>query len=115
MRRGNFHNAVKLLRDNMKNGILSLTEKTLQHVKQKHPPRHNADLKVLLPDKLEEVHPIKFTSIHAESGRKATLKKNKRKSMKLDAEGWKRLFTSTQFKDSTIDLCSTRLSFTSST
>ena len=77
MRRGNFHNAVKLLRDNMKNGILSLTEKTLQHVKQKHPPRRTADLKVLLPDKLEEVHPIKFTSIHAESGRKATLKKTR--------------------------------------
>ena len=61
MRRGNVHNAIKLLMDNMKNGILHLTEKTMQQVKQNYPPRCNADLEVLLPDKSEEVHPIKFT------------------------------------------------------
>ena len=31
MRRGNVHHAIKLLTDNMKNGILSLTEKILQY------------------------------------------------------------------------------------
>ena len=31
MRRGNVHHAIKLLTDNMKKGILSLTEKILQY------------------------------------------------------------------------------------
>ena len=66
IRTGNIHNAIKLLTDNMKNGILPLTEKKLQHLKQKHPPRCNPDLEVLLPDKPEEGHPIKFASINAE-------------------------------------------------
>lgn len=51
----------------MKKGILSLTEKRLQ-LKQ-HPLKHNADqstitgsTEVLLPDKPDLVHPIKFTS-----------------------------------------------------
>ena len=58
---------MKQLTNNMKNGILSLTEKRLQ-LKQ-HPPRNNADqstitgsTEVLLPNKPDLVHPIKFTS-----------------------------------------------------
>ena len=58
MRRGKFHNGIKLVTDNMKNDILPLAEKTLQHLKQTHPSRHNFDLEVLLPDKPEEVHPV---------------------------------------------------------
>ena len=54
MRRSKFHNGIKLVTDNMKNDILPLTEKALQHLKQTHPPRHNFDLEVLLP----EVHPV---------------------------------------------------------
>ena len=74
MRRGSVHNAIKLLTHNMKNGILPLTEKTLQELKQKHPPKCNADPEVLLPKKPKEVHPIKFVSIDAESVRKTRLK-----------------------------------------
>ena len=106
MRRGNVHNAIKLLMDNMMNGILSLTEKTLQQLEQKYPPRRNADPEVLLPDKPEAVHPIKFSTIDAESVRKVTLKtRGGAGPSGLDPEGWKRLFTSTQFGDSTTDLC----------
>ena len=47
----NVYNEIKLMKDNMKNDILPLTEKTLQQLKQKHPPRCNADPNVLLPDK----------------------------------------------------------------
>ena len=35
MRRGSFHNANKLLTDNIKNGILPLTKNVLPHLKQK--------------------------------------------------------------------------------
>ena len=92
----------------MKNGILLLTEKTLQQLKQKHPPRCNADPEVLLPDKPEEVRPMKFASMDAESVRKATLKtRGGAVASGLDAEGWKRLFTSTQFGDSTTGVCNT--------
>ena len=108
MRRGNAHNAIKLLTDNMKNGILPLTEKTLQQLKQKHPPSSNADPEVLLPGKPEEIHPIQFASIDAEGVSKATLKTRRGAGPSgLDAEGWKRLFTSIQFGDGTTDLCRT--------
>ena len=94
MRRGNVHNAIKLLTDNMKYGILSLTEKSVQQLKQKHPPRCNGDPEVLLPEKSEEVHPIKFASIDAESVTKTTRKtRGGAGPSGLDAEGWKRLFT----------------------
>ena len=46
----------------------------MQQLKQKYPPTCNAGPDVLLPDKPEEVHPIKFASIDVESVRRATLK-----------------------------------------
>lgn len=56
----------------------------------------------LLPDKPEEVHPIKFASFDAGSIRKATLKtRGVAGPSGLDAEGWMRLSTSTKFGEST--------------
>lgn len=60
MRRVNVHNATKLLTDNTKIDSLSLIEKRLQQLKQKYPPRGNANPEVLLLDKPGEVYPIKF-------------------------------------------------------
>ena len=97
IRRGNVHNAIKLLTDNMKNRILPLTENKLQHLKQ------NIHLDAILIQKYyyqtpEEGHPIKFASINAEYVRKATLKtRGQAGPSGLDAEGWKKLFTSSQF------------------
>ena len=88
MRKGNVHNAIKLLTDNMNCGILSLTEETLPQLKKKYPPEHSADPEVLLPDKPEEVHPIKFASIDAERVRKAIHKtRGGAAPSELDAEG----------------------------
>ena len=62
----------------------------------------------MLPDKPEEIHPIKFDSIDAENVRKAALKtRGGAGPSGLDADGWKRIFTSNQFGDSTDDLCKT--------
>ena len=74
MRKGNAHNAMKLLTNNMKNGVLPLNKKTLEQLKQKHPQRRDADPEIMLPDKPEEIHPIKFHSIDAENVRKVALK-----------------------------------------
>ena len=50
----------------MKNDVLPL--------KQKHPQTRDAYPEIMLPDKPEEIHPIKFDSIDAENVRKAALK-----------------------------------------
>ena len=108
IRKGNFHNAMKLLTNNMKNCVLPLNKKTLEQLKQKHPQRRDADPDIMLPDKPEEIHPNKFDSIDAENVRKAALKtRGGAGPSGLDADGWKRIFTLNQFGDSTGDLCKT--------
>ena len=105
MRKGNIHNAMKLLTNNLKNGVLPLNKKTLEQLKQKYPQRRDADPEIMLPDKPEEIHPIKFDSIDAENVRKAALKtRGGIGASGLDADGWQRIFTSNQFGDSTDDL-----------
>ena len=99
---------MKLLTNNMKNGVLLLNKKTLEQLKQKHHRRRDADPEIMLPDKPEEIHPIKFDSIDAEDVRKAALKtRGRARPSGLDDDGWKRIFTSNQFGDSTDDLCKT--------
>lgn len=46
----------------------------MQQLKQKHPPRCNADPEILLPDKSEEVHSINVEILDAKSYIKITLK-----------------------------------------
>ena len=99
---------MKLLTNNMKNGVLPLNKKTLEQLKQKHPQRSDADPEIMLPNKPEEIHPIKFDSIDAENVRKAALKtRGGARPSGLDADGWKRIFTSNQFGESTNDFCKT--------
>ena len=93
----------------MKNGVLPLNEKTLEKLKQKHPQRRDADPETMLLDKPEEIHPIKFDSIDAKNVRMAALKTRVEQDhldLMLTA-GWKRIFTSNQFGDSTDDLWKT--------
>ena len=66
MHKGNITNAMKLSTDNMQNGIFPLNQKTLHQLKQKHPQSKAAELDVLLTDKTEQVHPIKFDAIDVE-------------------------------------------------
>ena len=107
MRKGIVHNAMKRLINNMKNGILPLNKKTLEQLKQKHHQRRDADPEIL-PDKPEEIHPIKFDCIDSENVIKAAFKTRCGQGhLDLDADGWKRIFTSNQFGDSTDDLCKT--------
>ena len=99
---------MKLLAENMQNGILTLNDEALHQIKQKYPHGKDAHLEVLLPDIPEEIHPIKFHSIDAESVKKAILKtKGAAGSSGLDADGWKRILISNQFGNSSNDLCKT--------
>ena len=63
MRNGNVSNAMKLLTDNMQNGILPLNQKTLNQLKQKHSQSKGAGLDVLLTDTPKQIHPIKFEAM----------------------------------------------------
>ena len=65
---------MKLLADNMQNGILPLNDQTLYQINEKHSHSKDADPQLLLLDIPEKVHPIKFHSIDAESVKKAILK-----------------------------------------
>ena len=74
MHKGNVTNAMKLLADNMQNGILPLNQKTLNQLKQKHPQGKEAKLDVLLTDTPEQVHPIKFDAIDADLLKRAAVR-----------------------------------------
>ena len=108
MRKGNIKSAMKLLVDNIQNGVLPLNDHTLYQMKQKHPHGKVADPEVLLPDIPEEIHPIRFHLIEKESVKKAILKtKGTAGPSGFDADGWKRILTSNQFSNSSNDLFKT--------
>ena len=106
MQKGNVNGAIKLLTNNMKNGILPLNEQTLNLLKQKHPKVSKASEEVLLPDIPEIVHQMKFENITEDTVRKAIMKtKGGSGPSGMDADGWRRLFISKSFGQNSIDLC----------
>ena len=60
MSKGNVNGALKLLTENMSNGILPLTDKTLKMLKQKHPKANELLQEVLLQGPTRPVHPIVY-------------------------------------------------------
>ena len=74
MKKRKVNSAMKVLTDNMKNGILHLTGQTLNQLKLKHPEGKEASQEILLTDTPETIHPIKFESIDVEKTQKAAVK-----------------------------------------
>ena len=106
MQKGNINGAIKLLTNNMENGILPLNENTLELLRQKHPTEKEPQHHAILPDEEKPVHPIKFEKIDAEMVRKAALKtKGGAGPSGLDANGWCRMLTSNSYGKSSSDLC----------
>eukprot|EP00794_Sanderia_malayensis_P000835 gene836-131_t len=104
--KGEINSALRLLSDNMQNGILPLDTKTLNLLKKKHPPPENPDPSLSFKDSPEKVHPIRFESITAESIKTAAAKtKGGSGSGGLDAVGWRRILTAKSFGKSSDDLC----------
>ena len=87
---------------------MPLDKNNLNLLKQKHPEPSSSTEEVLLPDKPETAHEIKYENINAESVRKATLKNRGVSGPSgMDADGWRKVLTSKQFGDSSTDLCKT--------
>ena len=96
---------MKLLTDNMQNGILPLNQKTLNQLKRKHPQGKEAELDVLLTDIPEQVYPIKFYAIYADSvKRAAVITRGGAGPSGLDTDGWRRILITKQFSTSSTDL-----------
>ena len=96
--KGNVTNAIKLLINNMQNGILLLM--------QKYPQGKGAEFDVLLTDTPEQVHPIKFDVIYADLVKRAALRRRGGAGPSgLDAEGWRRILITKQSGTSSTGLC----------
>ena len=92
MKKGNVNVALKLLTNNMKDGILPLNIQTLNSLKEKHPESKDASIDILLTDISQRVHPIKFAGIDEEMIRKAAIKtKGGSGPSAMDSDGWRRI------------------------
>ena len=63
MKKGNINTALKLITNNMQDGILPLNNETLNELKEKHPKSKNANNDVLLTSVPQDIHPIMFAGI----------------------------------------------------
>ena len=98
MSKGDFNRALKLLTENMSNGILPLTDKTGKMLKQKHPEAKEAPQEVLLQGPTRTVHPIEYEDMEESLILKAAmLTKGESGPAGLDADGWRKILTSFSF------------------
>ena len=105
MSKGNVNGALKFLKNNMSNGILSLTDATLQLLKQKHPESRQPPPEVLIEGQIRKIHPVVYGDIDESLILKAaTLTKGESGPSGLDADGWRRILTSREFGTSSSDL-----------
>ena len=105
MQKDNVIGAVKLLTNEMSNGILPLTEKTLSQLEIKHPDNRDASADVLLNGLIKEIDHIVFDAIDKEMVlRAASITKGGSGPSGLDADGWRRILTSNSFGTASSDL-----------
>ena len=97
---------MKLLAENMQNGIHPLNQKKLNQSKQKNPQGKEAELDVLLTDASEQVHPMKLDALDADLVKRVAVKvRSGAGPSGLDADGWGRILITKQFSNSSSDLC----------
>ena len=92
-KKNNVDSAIKLITNNMENGILPLTDTTLGLLKQKHTKSATTTEEVVLPDQSEGIHQIKYENIHADSSQACTKKQNWFWTFGMDDNDWKRILT----------------------
>ena len=63
MSKGNVNGALKLLANNMSNGILTLINATLQLLKKTHPESRESPLEVLIERQITQVNPFVYNNI----------------------------------------------------
>ena len=105
MRKGDVNGAIKLLSSNMQNGILPLNEETLQMIKLKHPEAKEVSDDVILNGPLQQIYAIAYENIDETLVLKAaTATKGGSGPSGLDAEGWRKILTSSAYGTATTDL-----------
>ena len=98
MKKRNVNTAMKIVTDNMKNGILPLTRQTLNQLQSKHLERKETSQEILPTDTPETIHPIKFEHIDLQKLQKAAVKtQSVLGPLDMDADSWKRILRSKQF------------------
>ena len=106
MNKGNINSAIKLLSNNMENGILPLNDTTLKLLKQKHPRQSEADKHLLFDDIPKSIHKVKYECIDAEVIRNTALRtRGGLGPSGMNADGWRRILTSNSFGQSSTDIC----------
>ena len=112
MSKCNVNGALKLLTNNMSNGILPLTDATFQLLKQKHPESREPPPGLLIEGPIRKIHPVVYDDIDEFLILKAaTLTKGGSGPSVFDADGWRRILTSREFGASSSDLRKTFTQF----
>ena len=102
MQKGNVNGVLKLLTNEMSNGILPSTEQTLPQLEIKYPDNRDASEDVLLNGPTKEIHPIVFDAIMVLTATSIT--KGGSVPSSLDANGWMQMLTSNSFGTASSDL-----------
>ena len=105
MQKGNTNGALKLLTNEVSNGIIPLTEETLSQFEIKYSDNRDASRDVLLNGPIKEIYPIVFDVIDEEMAlRAASITKGDSGPSGLNADGWRRMLTSNSFDAASSDL-----------
>ena len=110
MSKGNDNGALKLLTENMSDEVSLLTGKTLKMLKPKHPGANEPLQEVVLPGPIRPVHPTVYEDMNEFLiFNAAVLTKGGSGPSGLDADGWRKIFTSRSFGTATAssELCKT--------
>ena len=105
MSKGNIAGALKLLSNNMLNGVLPLNDTTLNQLRQKHPDAKEVSRDILLEGEIPEVHPVIFEMIDEEMVKQAAIKtKGGSGPSGMDTDGWRRILASNHYGTVSSDL-----------
>ena len=105
MQKCEVNDALKLLTNNMADGILPLNEETLKLIKQKHSEAQDMTLDVTLQGPLLRIHYIEYERIDETLIMKAArMTKGGSGPSGMDADGWRRILISSSFGSSSSEL-----------
>ena len=105
MQKSNVNVALRLLTNNMSNGILPLSDEILQILSLKHPEAKQAHQEAILQGPKRQIHSIVYEDIDEDLVKKTTMKtKEGCGPSGVDADNWRRILVSNQFGSSPLDL-----------
>ena len=105
MQKSNVNGALRLLTNNMSNGILPLANETLQILSVKPAEAQQAHHEAMLQGTKRQIQGIVYEEIDEDLVKKAAIKtKGWCGPSELDADNWCRILVSSQFGSSPLDL-----------